>query len=72
MKQYKIVKYFDGFDDFMFRVYERKNLLFWKPRSSFVDIESAERNINWLKACKIEEKARKVTKTPKPETIAYL
>lgn len=71
MKQYKIVKHHISPRDYMYRIYERNYLFFWKKCASLSTIEQAKSHIDWMKACKLETKEIDQN-TPKPETIAYI
>ena len=71
MKKFKIVKHYVSPEEFMYRIYKRENLIFWKWITSYSELESCEEMIAIWHA-KEKHTADNKRNTPKPELISYL
>lgn len=73
MKRFKITKKYFSPDanDFLYKVLEREFLFFWSHLSSHGTLEKANHYIASLLESEEREK-RRMTSTPKEETVAYL
>ena len=73
MTRFKITKkyYSPDRNDFLYRVYERDFLFFWKSLSSHNSLEHSNHYIASILEAETREK-RKMTTTPKAELVSYL
>ena len=71
MKRFKIVKHYYSANDFMYGVYERYSLFFWKYFGGFETIEKAEHNIK-SKIAYEKEQADLKRNTPKNKVVKYV
>lgn len=71
MKRYKIVQHFTDQSDHMFRIYERRWLLFWEWKTSFTTIERCEHAIaSWIEEEEVQRQAK--LNTPDDRVIGYI
>ena len=71
MKKFKIVKHYVSPEEFMYRIYKREKLIFWKWITSYSKLESCEEMIaNYL--TKEKSHAENKRNTPKPKLVSYL
>ena len=71
MKRFKIVQHWISPEDFLYRVYERECLFFWKYLSGRSSIEGCHKYIEHVLKGEESERTFK-NNTPSPEVIKYV
>lgn len=71
MKKFKIVKHYVSPEEYMYRIYKRENLIFWKWITSYKELETCEEMIAIWHANE-KNNADNKRNTPKPELVSYL